>query len=279
MVNGKTNLWYAYTGLPMKYTHEWILNGTTVSTDSAFITTQPGIYTLRLEFPCQRVERTIVLNTMPLLVKNIDICKGDSVFIKGKFRHVSGDFTDTFSRPAGDCDSLVKYELRVHGLPVKPRDSVYYLCELRNEAVFLDAGVYDFYKWYPGGDTTKWKKVNKVGTYWVTVGEDHTCTDSVKMDVRDNCDLSCFIPNAFSPNGDGSNDFFPPALNGVADYDFEVYSRWGELLYRSQDYRWGWDGYYMNKLCPESVYLYIIRFTISSSQKVYNFSGTFTLLR
>lgn len=278
MNNGKTNLFYVYKGLPMNYTSEWLLNGATISTDSAFITTQAGVYTLRLELPCQRIEKTVILKEMTMTIDTIDLCEGDSSLIHGKYRHSSGIYNDTFSR-SGDCDSVSSCELRVHDLSARHRDSIYYLCELKNETILLDAGSYQFYKWQPGGDTTKWKKVNKVGTYWVTVSDNHLCKDSVKMVVLDNCDLTCFIPNAFSPNGDGFNDFFPPSLNGLENYDFEVFNRWGELLYKSHDYRMGWDGYYRTEICQQGVYLYIIKLTVNSSQKVYNFSGTFTLLR
>lgn len=278
MINGKTNLWYRYIGLPIEYTLEWILNGVTVSNDSAFIATEPGLYTLRLELPCQRVERTVLLKGMAKSQNIINLCEGDSVFLKGNYRKTSGFYNDTFSR-SGDCDSIVNTELIVHKWPAKLRDSVYYLCDLKNEFIFLDAGIYKHYKWQPGGDSAKWKKVNTIGKYWVTYSDNKFCKDSLELEVFNNCDLTCFIPNAFSPNGDGSNDMFPPSLYGLSQYTLEVYSRWGELLYISEDFSLGWDGYYKGELCYEGVYLYLIKFKVDNTQKEYSFSGTITLLR
>lgn len=51
-----------------------------------------------------------------------------------------------------------------------------------------------------------------------------------------------FIPNAFTPNGDGENDFFLPVLPSTSSYTLCVYSRWGELLFKSTEPRLGWDG-------------------------------------
>lgn len=52
-----------------------------------------------------------------------------------------------------------------------------------------------------------------------------------------------YIPNAFTPNGDGINDFFKPVIFGnVINYEFNVYSRWGHLVFQSTDITKGWDG-------------------------------------
>lgn len=279
MVQGKASLGFNYTGFPLKYTTEWLLNGVTVGNNSTYEATQPGMYTLRVDLPCQRVERTVVVGTSALQVKTINLCQGDSAFIKGKYRHASGDYSDSFKR-TGNCDSIIRTELRIHGKPIiKPFQHTYYICEMKQESIYLDAGVYQSYKWYPGGETSQRKVANKTGRYWVSVGDNPWCRDSLKIDVLDNCDPLCFIPNAFSPNGDGSNDLFPPSLNGISEYRFEVYNRWGELLYISEDHRLGWDGYYRNELCQQGVYLYLISFTVINSKKPYSFSGTFTLMR
>lgn len=51
-----------------------------------------------------------------------------------------------------------------------------------------------------------------------------------------------FVPNAFTPNGDGDNDIFKPVINDLQGYTFCVFSRWGELIYKSQSPGEGWDG-------------------------------------
>lgn len=70
-------------------------------------------------------------------------------------------------------------------------------------------------------------------------------------------------PNAFMPGQPGiggsanPNALFHPAITGdVAEYHFEIYNRWGERIYATNDVNQGWDGYYKGKLCEQDVYVY-----------------------
>ena len=52
-----------------------------------------------------------------------------------------------------------------------------------------------------------------------------------------------YIPNAFTPNGDGLNDTYKPILIGIGEITyFSIYNRWGELVYETSDPSIGWDG-------------------------------------
>ena len=51
-----------------------------------------------------------------------------------------------------------------------------------------------------------------------------------------------YVPNAFTPNGDGDNDRFAPVINDISNYTFQVFSRWGELIFNSSEPGEGWDG-------------------------------------
>lgn len=65
-----------------------------------------------------------------------------------------------------------------------------------------------------------------------------------------------FIPTAFSPNNDGVNDFFKPVCAGLTIYIFEIYDRWGQLLYSDTPESKGWDGTFHGKPLPPDVYIY-----------------------
>jgi gliding motility-associated-like protein len=68
------------------------------------------------------------------------------------------------------------------------------------------------------------------------------------------------IPNAFSPNGDGTNDTLELySINGNPDLIVEIYNRWGELVFYSKGYSVPWDGTYKDKPVPEGTYAYIVR--------------------
>ena len=71
-----------------------------------------------------------------------------------------------------------------------------------------------------------------------------------------------YIPNAFSPNGDGRNDYFIPRellSSGIKEFSIKIFNRWGELIFKtnSVDGR-GWDGSYGGKKQPLGVYIYMI---------------------
>ncbi|TWV99374.1 gliding motility-associated C-terminal domain-containing protein [Chitinophaga pinensis] len=91
---------------------------------------------------------------------------------------------------------------------------------------------------------------------------------------------SLFVPTAFSPNKDGQNDVFRVKGQGIASFNMHVYNRWGELIFRSDDYRRGWDGTYIEKLQPAGSYVYRIEYTFfGETEKVYQQKGAITLVR
>lgn len=73
-----------------------------------------------------------------------------------------------------------------------------------------------------------------------------------------------FIPNSFTPNGDGTNDIFEgKCLNCEIDR-YWIFNRWGELIYESAN---GWDGFYFGKIVQIDVYLYRIEYFVGVVKK------------
>lgn len=88
-----------------------------------------------------------------------------------------------------------------------------------------------------------------------------------------------YIPNAFSPDNNRLNEHFGPVgLKYVRKYRFEVYNRWGELVFESDDPAQLWDGTYRGTNCPEGVYFYKLNY-ISLQQQFEYAQGTVHLLR
>ncbi|WP_113639208.1 putative Ig domain-containing protein [Nubsella zeaxanthinifaciens] len=87
-----------------------------------------------------------------------------------------------------------------------------------------------------------------------------------------------YIPNTFTPNNDGRNDFFMAYGNNVAKFRMRVYNQWGEFIYESQNLLQGWDGTYRGRQQPSGVYVYYIDVTFNSGVTK-TFKGTVTLLR
>lgn len=98
----------------------------------------------------------------------------------------------------------------------------------------------------------------------LTIQDQNGCLDTASQWVYVDPVFSFYIPNAFSPNGNGLNDEFGPIGSYFVDtdYEFEIYSRWGELLFDTRDPLEKWKGNYSksnNKIVPLGVYSWIIR--------------------
>lgn len=128
----------------------------------------------------------------------------------------------------------------------------------------------------PEGYTTTWLPMNSVvnpsaletssfvtqNTNFFFVATDGFCEDTVVVSVR-TYEIFCiepfvFVPNAFSPNGDGNNDILFVRGNYIENMIFRVYNRWGELVFESKDKNDGWNGIYNGKLCEPDVYDYYL---------------------
>jgi gliding motility-associated-like protein len=87
-----------------------------------------------------------------------------------------------------------------------------------------------------------------------------------------------FVPNAFTPNGDGNNDQLMVYGSGITALNLYIYDQWGELVFKSSNQANGWDGTYKSNRMPVGVYVYYLEATMSDGKKV-NKKGTITLLR
>jgi gliding motility-associated-like protein len=100
------------------------------------------------------------------------------------------------------------------------------------------------------------------GNYCITLKTKNRygCTDSVEhcLDVLAQVDI--FVPNSFTPNGDGLNDFFSPVGVGIdpSGYELLIFNRWGELIWKTNQSTAGWDGRPLNgrEIVQEDVYVW-----------------------
>lgn len=87
-----------------------------------------------------------------------------------------------------------------------------------------------------------------------------------------------YVPNVFTPNGDGKNDFFGVFGNAIASLELNVYNQWGQRIYQATDINKGWDGTFRGQAQPSGVYVYYIKAKFFDGQNAMK-KGTITLLR
>jgi gliding motility-associated-like protein len=122
-------------------------------------------------------------------------------------------------------------------------------------------------------------------SYIVTVTNASGCTATDTVVIRLTCsEKSVYVPNAFTPNDDGNNDFFFPIGKGakLIKY-FQVYSRWGELLFSktdipANDKNYGWNGTLNGTKQPPGTYVYVVGVECYTGE-TFMLKGTVELLR
>jgi gliding motility-associated-like protein len=141
----------------------------------------------------------------------------------------------------------------------------------------LDAGNAGASFLWNTGATSQKITVNKPGVYRVTVTV-NGCPASDTAEV-DQGDCEFYIPNAFTPNGDGINDGF--GLIGAADYSpfsFRVYSRWGQTVFRTVSSATRWDGNFKGLAMPAGAYPWIIDYVNKKGRPI-KLKGVVLLVR
>lgn len=107
------------------------------------------------------------------------------------------------------------------------------------------------------------------------------CTSSICYDVEIKGYANIFVPNAFTPDGDGLNDTFLPSVFGFAEDDYElmIFDRWGILIFNSTDKYQEWDGTYKGQPCMVDAYIWKIQAVDKYTGEKSTFRGHINLLR
>ena len=87
-----------------------------------------------------------------------------------------------------------------------------------------------------------------------------------------------FVPNVFTPNGDGKNDLLYAYGNYIDKIDMHIFNQWGQQIAVITDKTQGWDGNYKGSPQPVGVYVYVLKASLSDGRAV-NMKGSITLLR
>ena len=108
------------------------------------------------------------------------------------------------------------------------------------------------------------------------VTDDQGCTSSVSRFIAAVDRFS--IPSAFTPNGDGTNDYYQVSIEeDLTSFKFEVFDRWGQLIYSTNDQYFTWDGRHASSDLPMDTYVYKMQGTTNAGESIEKL-GTITLL-
>lgn len=153
------------------------------------------------------------------------------------------------------------------------------------ESAFLEATGGVEYTWLPIltlsnpdiADPLATPGVTTVYTVYVTTAIGCEFTDQVTVNVSS--DALVGVPNAFSPNGDGFNDGFTVIVRGqLASYNLQIFNRWGEQVFESNNFTNSWKGIYNNEEQPLGSYTYYLTYKDMNGQD-FTKMGSLTLVR
>jgi gliding motility-associated-like protein len=112
---------------------------------------------------------------------------------------------------------------------------------------------------------------------WLIAYNDNNCPDTAYKSFRA-LDYTLFVPNVFSNNGDGLNDYFQVHYTGIDQFHVRIYDRWGMMVFESFDKDFKWDGFLHAEIVQEGVYTWVIDATSVKGNKI-NVAGNVTLMR
>lgn len=180
-------------------------------------------------------------------------CKGDSLPYKSIFVSKDTSINDTLTANTG-CDSLVIYQYKTFNNYFNV-DSVVLFCG-DIPAKFDVGGNYTSYQW-SNGLTSKKIETTEEGMLTISVIDSNQCLMHDTVNFIERCNPIFFVPNAFTINGDGLNDYFSIYTKNVIELKFMILDRWGEVLFETDKVDFVWTGTYKNKALPEGLYQWV----------------------
>lgn len=176
----------------------------------------------------------------------------------------AGLYTVTISEP-GACSITTSLEIQ-YGPDAFPyvnlgNDTV--VCP--GKQVILYPGKFTRYIWHDNTNDSIFI-AEKAGVYSVSIVNASGCSATDSLNITEDCLYDIVVPNAFTPNGDNLNDFFYILGSNTADFEINVFNRWGELIFQSNDRTDSWDGTYKGNPVQEGFYNYLIKYTVYAKE-------------
>lgn len=156
--------------------------------------------------------------------------------------------------------------------------------EFFDRSLGADAWQWDFSGEGFSNDPNPTYEFKDTGIYNVQLVVKHPegCTDTLVRIIDIEPIVSYHMPNAFTPNGDATNDIFKGngRFDGIEDFSFTIWNRWGEMVFESRDPFVGWNGTKNNsgQNSPAGVYVYEVNYSNPRGEE-FNLRGHVTLLR
>src|SRR5690606_18573840 len=110
--------------------------------------------------------------------------------------------------------------------------------------ITVDGGQGSAHMWSPENYSSRYYTTDKGGKISLTLLNAYGCWETDSFEIKEICEPIIFVPNAFSPNNDGTNEYFNILALYLDDFHLSIYDRWGELIFESNSVDNTWNGTY-----------------------------------
>lgn len=269
----------------------------TGSTAPTQLVNSPGLYSLQITVNGCSSTAAVNVNYKPAPVLDLGpdttLCTGKTLVLNATNANATYLWQDGSDQPEltvanpgvytvkvieNGCDTTGSITVSYITAPVVNLGNDTTICV--TQGLLLNASYpYSAYLWQDGS-TMAGYNVSQAGLYAVTVTNNCGSTsDSIRVQYE-NCACKFYIPNAFSPNNDGSNDVFKPKYICLfSNYECMLFNRWGQQVFSSQNPANGWDGTFKGQQQPPGTYVWVIRYKDNLTGKQMQRTGTVILIR
>lgn len=217
----------------------------------------------------------LTVTPAPISHVYLTLCEQDTVWLPDGTATLAEGVIKTTIKTLQGCDSIIYTHIHRQKINWKNLKTAYELCH-EQPTITLSA-LQSFtadYLWNDGSTKSE-LFVEKEGTYWVNMtacGKEKTETFTIT-----HCP-ELFVPNVFTPNGDGDNDEWAVAGLGVVAFELVVFDRWGIEITRLHSLTDAWNGKVKGQDAPEGTYTFLLKATFSDGQR-FSQQGTVILMR
>ncbi|MGB0402690.1 MAG: gliding motility-associated C-terminal domain-containing protein [Salibacteraceae bacterium] len=274
----------------------------TGNTDSKQIINKSGVYSVTVENACGVDSMSFLIEHFETPLPNIGsdtvICIGDEIYLKTNLpTHILNTsevlWNDQFNSHELDVVEVSWYKVSVKNKCGEGRDSIKVDVKPLPSLNFSEENIvcdnylkFDFSRlgyrllWQDGSEKLKYK-ISESGEYSVEITDELGCFNYEEFTVKE-CPGKLWVPNAFTPNYDATNEGFRAYKDGAFYFNLEIYDRWGKLVFTSEDITESWDGTLNNNgssNCTVGTYVWKIKIKEYENTDLQIFFGEVALTR
>lgn len=262
------------------------------SRKSTFEARQSGEYWVQATNYCGKTTDTIIIKNQIFpnidLVNYTELCEGDTLVLEVSNFNANYLWQDNSTNSTFKVTQEGIYWVEVSNSCGSVKDSTIvtlydsirldigdHITLCYGESILLDVtNPNATYQWQNGSNNATYKAHNQ-GEYTVIISTIcETKSESIRIEMED-CNCYVYLPNSFSPNGDGLNDYFLPKFQcDFSNYELLIFNRWGEQIFKINDPYIGWDG----SSNSQGTYVYKLNYESTSGMHK-ELIGTLTLIQ